>query len=155
MEKQSKTAQHILIGLLAFLGLGAMGGGGVFIISPTGKLMGMPLSMLKNSPFHSFLIPGIILFTVLGLVPLLLIRALIKRPESKFANRFNFFKDMHWSWSFTVYVGFALIIWLQIQMALLSAVAWLHTFYMFFAVIIIFVALLPQVRNSYKNQNRS
>ena len=152
MKKQSKTTLNILLVLLAFLGLGAIGGGGVFIISPDGKLMGMPLSMLKNSPFNSFLIPGIILFSVLGIVPLLLIQALLKKPESKLAERINFFKDMHWSWSFSVYVGFALIIWIQIQMVFLSAVHWLHTFYMFFAVAIIFVALLPQVRNLYKNK---
>ncbi|MFS8082314.1 MAG: hypothetical protein ACMG51_02590 [Ginsengibacter sp.] len=79
----SKATRNLLIAFLAFLGLGAIGGGGVFIISPSGKLMGMPLSMLNNSPFNNFLIPGIILFSFLGLVPILLIIALIKKQESK------------------------------------------------------------------------
>jgi hypothetical protein len=35
--------------LLAFLGLGAIGGGAVLIISPTGALLGMPLSILEKS----------------------------------------------------------------------------------------------------------
>jgi hypothetical protein len=150
MKKQPKKTRNILLFLLAFLGLGAIGGGGVFIISPSGKLMGMPLSMLKNSPFNNFLLPGIILFSVLGFVPILLIIALLKKPESKLAERINFFKDMHWSWSFSIYIAFILIFWIQIQMVFLSAVHWLHTFYMFFAVVIIFVGLLPQVRNLYK-----
>lgn len=68
--------------VLGFLAIGAIGGGGVLIISPSGELIGMPLSELKNSPFNSFLIPGIILFSVLGLIPLLLIIALLKKPES-------------------------------------------------------------------------
>ena len=147
---KSKTTRNILIGLLVFLGIGAIGGGAVFIISPSGKLMGMPLSMLNKSPFDSFLIPGIILFSVLGIVPTLLARALYKKTASKLAERFNFFIDMHWTWTFSIYVAFALIIWLQIEMQMLSAVSWLHTFYMFLAVLIIFVALLPQVRNLYK-----
>ena len=147
---KQKTTRNILIGLLVFLGIGAIGGGGVFIISPSGKLMGMPLSMLNKSPFDNFLIPGIILFSVLGIAPTLLARALYRKTASKLAERFNFFIDMHWTWTFSIYVAFALIIWLQIEMQMLSAVSWLHTFYMFLAVLIIFVALLPQVRNLYK-----
>jgi len=57
---------------------------------------------------------------------------------------------MHWSWTYTIYVAFALIIWIQLEMVFLGAVGWLHTFYMFYSVAIIFVALLPQVRNLYK-----
>ena len=147
---KSKATRNLLIALLAFLGLGGIGGGGVFIISPSGELMGMPLSILKNSPFTNFLLPGIILFSVLGLVPIMLVIALLKKPESKLAERINFFKDMHWSWSFTIYIAFILIFWIQIQMVFLSSVHWLHTFYMFFAVVIIFVSLLSQVRNLYK-----
>ena len=141
---------NILLTLLAVLGVGAIFGGAVLIISPSGDLFGMPLSMLDNSPFSNFLIPGIILFTVLGLVPIALIFALIKRPASQFDGLFNFYKDMYWAWSYTIYIAFALIIWIQLEMVFLRAVHWLHTLYMFFAIAIIFVALLPPVRNSYK-----
>ncbi|MEP7265024.1 MAG: hypothetical protein ABI772_11030 [Bacteroidota bacterium] len=144
------TERNILIALLIFLGLGAIGGGGVLIISPNGKLIGMPLSMLKDSPFNNFLVPGIILFMLLGVAPLLLTFALLKKPKSKLAERINFFNDMHWSWSFSIYIGFILISWIQIQMVFLSAVSWLHTFYMFLAVVILFLALLPQIRNQYR-----
>lgn len=146
----SKSTRNFLIGLLAFLGLGAIGGGGVLIISPSGKLIGMPLSMLSHSPFTNFLIPGIILFFVLGLFPMVIAIALINKPESEFAEHINFFSDMDWTWTMSIYIAFILIFWIQIEMVLLSAVSWLHTFYMFLAVIIIFVALLPQVRNLYK-----
>ena len=144
------TARNLLVSLLAFLGLGAMGGGGLLIISPSGKLMGMPLSMLSHSPFSSFLLPAILLFFVVGIVPLLLIYALIKIPGSKWAQRFNIFSDMHWAWSFTIYTAFALITWIQLEMVFLQAVHWLHTFYMLYAMAIILVALLPQLRGQYK-----
>ena len=140
---KSKATRNLLIALLAFLGLGAMGGGAVLIVSPSGKLMGMPLSILNPSPFSDFLIPGIILFLVLGIIPLLLIVALLKKPTSKLAEYFNYYADIHWAWTYTIYIAFILIFWIQIEMVLLNAVSWLHTFYMFLAVVIIFVALLP------------
>ena len=145
-----KLTRSVFLILLGLLGIGAIGGGGALIISPTGELLEMPLSMLEKSPFNSFLVPGIILFSVLGLVPLSLIIALIKKPESKLAEKINFFRDMHWTWTYSIYIGFILIIWIQLQMVFVDDVHWLHTFYMLLAVIIIFIALLPQVRNLYK-----
>jgi hypothetical protein len=150
IDMKSKATRNILLFLLAFLGLGAVFGGAVIVISPSGKLFGMPLSMLENSPFSSFFIPGIILFLVLGIVPMVLFFALLKKPNNKRAERFNFFKDMHWSWSFTIYVAFALIGWIQMEMFYVQSVHWSHIFYMFLAVVILFVALLPQVRGLYK-----
>lgn len=135
--------RNILLFLLSFLGFSAIGGGGVLIISPTGEMIGMPLSLLKNSPFGSFLIPGSILFTIFGLFPILLTFALIKKPDSRLAERLNFFRDMRWAWTFTVYTAFALIIWLQTEMFFLQGVGWLHNIYMFLAIAIIFVSLLP------------
>jgi len=150
VSKVNRT-RNILLIVLGFLAFGAIGGGAVLIISPTGEMMGLPLSEFKNIPFNSFLIPGIILFIVLGLLPLLLIIALLKKPESKLADKINIFKDMHWSWTYSIYVAFTLIGWIQIQLIFLqSSVYWLHTFYMFYAILIIIIALLPQVRNLYK-----
>jgi hypothetical protein len=144
-------ARNLHLFLLGFLGFGALFGGSVLIISPSGELFQMPLYLLKNSPFDDFLFPGIILFTILGLTPCFLIFALITKPISAFAERFNFFKDLYWAWSYSIYVAFALIIWIQVEMAYIQSVHWSHTLYMFWAIAIIFVALLPQIRNLYKN----
>lgn len=145
-----KVGRNILIILLGFLGLGAIAGGGLLVLSPTGELLEMPVSMLEKSPFNDFFVPGIILFLVLGLFPVLLIFALLKKPEFKLAEQVNCFKDMHWAWTFSVYIGFVLIGWIQLQMVFIQAVHWLHTFYIFLAILILFIALLPQVRNLYK-----
>ncbi len=145
------TLRNIYLSLLAFLGLSAIGGGGALIISPSGKLLGgLPLSILERSPFNDFLVPGIILFVVLGIIPSLLVLALLKKPNSVFADRFNIFKDMHWTWTFSIYVAFALIIWIQVETIFIQGVGWLQTFYMLYAIPLILVALLPQVRNLYK-----
>ncbi len=148
---KSKAGRNIHLTLLGFLGLSSIGGGTLLIISPSGKLLGdIPLSLLKNSPFNNFLIPGIILFVILGLFPAFLIYALLKKPVSRFAERFNFFKDMHWSWSFSIYIAFALIILIEVETIYIQGTSWLQNFYMLFSIPMIFVALLPKVRDFYK-----
>ena len=147
----STTARNIHLALLVFLSLSAIGGGGALIISPSGKLLGgLPLSILERSPFNDFLIPGIILFVILGLIPGLLVIALLKKPSCLLLERINFFKDMHWAWSYSIYEAFALIIWIQVETIYVQGVGWLQTFYMLFSIPLILVALLPQVRNLYK-----
>jgi hypothetical protein len=118
-----KIARNYLFILLGFFGIGALFGGAVLIVSPTGKLLGMPLSLLDKSPFSNFLIPGIILFIVLGLIPYGLVFTLLKKPVSALADRLNLYPDMHWAWTGSIYVAFALIIWLQAEMMFLQFVA--------------------------------
>jgi hypothetical protein len=150
MNTGNTQTRNVLLVLLAFLGLGAIGGGAVLIISPYGEMLGLPLVILAHSPFRSFLVPGIILFCILGLVPIGLIFALLKKFQWNLGEQTNFFNDMHWSWTYSIYVAFALIIWMQVEMVFLQAVHWLHTLYMGLAIAIIFVALLPQVRSLYR-----
>ncbi|MBC8084362.1 MAG: hypothetical protein H7Z21_14260 [Hymenobacter sp.] len=143
------ATRNLLLILLGFLGVGALGGGALLTASPSGKLMGMPLSMLAGSPFTDFLMPGLILFIVLGVAPCLLVMAMLKKPESALADQLNVFRDMHWAWTGCIYVVFALVCWLQLQMVFLNAVSWLHTFYMLLALAILAVALLPKIRAAY------
>lgn len=145
-----KWARNLLLIALGFLGLGAIGGGGALILSPSGEWLEMPLYILNDTPFTNFLIPGIILFTLLGVAPILLLFALRKKPASPLAERINIFSDMHWTWSFCIYIALILMGWIQIQMAFLRSVVWLHTFYMFLAMALVVLALLPQVRDLYK-----
>ena len=42
----------------------------MLIVAPRGEIMPLPLSALAGSPFDTYLGPGLILFTVLGLGPL-------------------------------------------------------------------------------------
>jgi len=151
--RKIKKVRNIFLLVIGILAVGALGGGIVLMISPTGELMGLPLSEFKNLPFNSFLIPGIILFTVLGIIPSLVIIALLKRTESKLAEQINIFNDMHWSWTYSIYIAFTLIGWIHIELIFLQgAVHWLQTFYMFYAVLIITLALLPQIRYLYKKK---
>lgn len=149
-----KLVRNFFLMVMGFLALGAVGGGIVLIISPTGDMIGLPLSEFKNMPFNSFLVPGIILLSLFGVFTSLVIIALLKKPKSKIADRINLFNDMHWSWTFSIYIAFCLIGWIHIQLIFLQGgLHWLHTFYMFYAVLIIIIALLPQIRSKYSKQS--
>ena len=146
----TKATRNLLVFLLGFLSLGALGGGGALTVSPGGQLLGMPRSMLTGSPFRDFLVPGLVLFFVLGVAPGLLAGALVQKPPSRLAEQLNCFADMHWAWTGSIYVAFALIGWLQLEMVFLRAATWLHAFYMGLALAILLVALLPKVRRLYQ-----
>jgi len=70
--------------------------------------------------------------------------------ESKLFDKLNFLTDFHWTCTFSIYIAYALMAWIQIQMMMLNSVSWSHTLYLFTAGAIIFIALLTQVRKFYQ-----
>ena len=106
-----KRIFRLLFILHAFVGLGAIGGGIMAILNPQGP-GGMPTDALKNSPFSNFLIPGIILFIVIGLGNVFSAVTLLLK------SRFQGYISNVFSW--------ALVIWIIIQCIMLNAVAYLH-----------------------------
>ncbi len=62
-----KTCRILALILLLFTALNALIAGGLFILDPSGTRMGMSAAYLHPSPFRSFLIPGLVLFSLIGL----------------------------------------------------------------------------------------
>lgn len=59
-------AGKLAVGLLVWLGLGALAGGAALVAAPDGSVMHMPLSWLAGSPFPDFFVPGLILGGLFG-----------------------------------------------------------------------------------------
>ena len=106
-----KIRSRILFALHLFVGIGAMAGGLAAITNPQ-EPMGISTATLKNSPFSNFLIPGILLFCVIGLGNLL--SAFFFRYKSKYQG----YVSSVFSW--------ALVIWIVVQCIMLGAVNILH-----------------------------
>lgn len=70
MAKRKKTLILVSIALLILTGVNAVVAGFLFIMDPSGVSMGMSLDYLRFSPFQSFLVPGIVLFAVNGMLNL-------------------------------------------------------------------------------------
>jgi hypothetical protein len=147
---KSQFYNSLLIILLAFLSIGAIYGGTALISNPDGAVFNMPVHLLQKSPFHDYLIPGIILLLIFGLFPLYVIYSLIKKPNNFWLHKLNLLSDHHYSWSFTIYTGFALIIWINVQTLIFNAVDLLHTIYSSLGIIIVCIALLPKTRSKFK-----
>lgn len=105
---------RLLFGLHAFVGIGAIAGGLAAIINPVEPL-GMTVETLRNSPFNNYLIPGIILFTVIGLGNVF--SAVMIRHKSKFQG----YISSVFSW--------ALLIWIVVQCIMLNAIAFPHVLF--------------------------
>ncbi|MCA0447921.1 MAG: hypothetical protein LCH54_17010 [Bacteroidetes bacterium] len=67
--------------LLLLNGTGAIYGGWLLISSPDGSSLQLPLDYLKSSPFETYLIPGLILFTVNGLFSFLTLLLMILKNK--------------------------------------------------------------------------
>ena len=109
-----KKVYRLLFGLHAFVGIGAMAGGLAAITNP-GEPLGAPVELLKNSPFSDFFIPGIILFTIIGL------GNVISAFMFRFKSRFQGYISSVFSW--------ALIIWIVVQCIILREVVFLHVLF--------------------------
>jgi uncharacterized membrane protein len=66
------------------------------------------------------------------------------------AEILNILPDMHWAWTFAIYIGFGQILWISIQTVLINAAGLIHLFYTLVGISIISVALLTPVRKYYR-----
>jgi hypothetical protein len=118
--------------LQVLLAVGALAGGAMLFFSPDGSAFGMPLSLLEHSGFTSFRIPGLILFVVNGLFPLVSATATLRR--------------LPWAAPSAMAVGVLLVGWITVEVALLrSFSAPLHGTYLLLGLVIAALALaLPR-----------
>ena len=121
---------------LIFQGLSGLYGGGVLVWDPTGALLQMPLSLLEGSPFATYRIPGLILFTVLGIGPLVVAVGLWRRQV--------------WAWYGAVAVSGGLLIWIAVQVWMVGyhAEPPLQLIYGTLGGTLLILALRPSVRRA-------
>jgi len=148
MKKSIST--YLLIILVCFQMVSAIPAGLMMILDPSGDMLGVPLTMLEPSPFTDFLVPGLFLFLILGIFPLLIAYGLLKKPNFKWTNQLNLYKDQHWSWTFSYYLGLLLVLWVNMQLFFIKSWSILHFVYSMVAVFIIIVALLPSTKKDYR-----
>lgn len=116
MEKNKRHIElYFLIALHCNILCGALYGSIAMLIKSDGALLSMNTDWLKHSPFSTFLIPGIILFFIGVLLPAMSIYGLWRKSEMKSMEAINIFHDKHWGWTFSLYTGITMIIWIAIQ----------------------------------------
>ena len=76
-----KLLRIVALCVHGFVGLGAVAGGLGAMMDPVAP-MGTSTELLMNSPFETFFIPGLLLFTTIGLTNLAAFVVLLRWPKS-------------------------------------------------------------------------
>jgi len=95
--------------VLLFTGVTAMAGGISLMLDRYGDVIGIPLNLLYGSSFSNYLIPGLLLFGVIGIGSLAAALILWKKAEI--------------SWVTTMLAGVALVIWIIVQVSIIGYVS--------------------------------
>lgn len=107
-----RLARRITVGVTVFNAVTAVSGGVAIIL--TGGL-GMSASMLYNSPFDSFLWPGIILIAIVGGTQLVAAVLILARRSSA----------LLW----VAVAGFSMVIWIFVETGIIGGFSWLQGLY--------------------------
>ena len=102
--------------LQAFIGLGAVAGGLLLVCDPSGESLGMPLEVLEETPFTTFLVPGIVLLAVNGL--------------GSFSGAVASFVRHRQAGTAAIALGVFLIAWILAQVYWFAGFHWLHWLYL-------------------------
>ena len=122
-----KVFRYIAMLLLLFNGISAVFGGYVLIDDPTGGGMQMPVELMKTGPFKDYLIPGIYLFSVLGVGSLVVLFMVI------FHTRYHA--------QAVLFEGLATIAWIVTQMIIVQDIVLLQIIYLSVGAILVLCSL--------------
>lgn len=141
----------LLIFLLLFLGLGGLYGGVAMLIDPSGSLLELT-DLLSLMPVSNFVFPGLFLFLIMGIAPIVLVYGLLTCPNWRWTLSISSGSKHHWSWTGTVLLGFLLALWLTIQGLLIGFKWTIQYITAINGCLIIVIAFLPKVRGFYKDK---
>lgn len=138
--------------MLFVLSVNGLVAGVLMLISPDGALLQMDPTFLNGSPFSNYLIPGILLFTCIGVLPLLSLIGLIFKPKWRWADSLNVYSDRSWGWTFSLYSGLGTMIWIIVQQ-FTTRFFILQPVILCLALAIVVLTILPRVilHNNTKN----
>ena len=141
-----------LIAAIAILAITGIYGGVALILDKSGANLKLSTNLLESTIFNSYLVPGIILLILLGFFPTITAFGLITRKKSRVANKINIYKKRHWAWTYSLYCGIMLVLWIDIQVMMIGGGYILQSIYAILGVLIIVLALMPSVMKYYKKK---
>lgn len=129
------TLHRLVLGLCAFTGLTAVGGGIGLLVAPKGSPLVPPLSLLEHTPFDTYLIPALVLLLVVGVGNLVAAALELRRLRgSELA---------------VLLAGAALTGWIVTQLVMVRTLSWLQFLY-FLAGIVTVSAGISLWRNRHR-----
>lgn len=145
LRPRRAVAVRVLTVLLVLEGVSAIGGGVTFLVDTSGGAAGLDPAVLATAPVTTFLIPGLLLVFGLGVPALLVAVGVHRRPATPLAAGLERRTGHHWSWSGSIMLGVALMLWIVVQVQLIDA-SWLQPLLFVVGAALAGVPLLPSVR---------
>ncbi len=142
-------ALWILIFWLVFLAFGGLYGGIAMLLDPSGGSLQMT-EVLSLLPVSNYVLPGLFLLFIMGLLPLFLIYGLLARPNWAWLESFFRQIEYHWAWIGTVILGVVLAIWLIIEGVMIGFKWAIQYVTAVNGLFILFFVFFPSVRKFYK-----
>ncbi len=136
----------LLVVLMFFLGVGALISGPMLFAAPDGHLLQWTPEMLEGTPFTNYVIPGIILFLLVGAYQVVVGYSMLRLPDWRWPDRLNLYRRYHWAWSASWADGVILLIWIGTEAALLGYISPLQPVVAGWGIVLIALTLLPGVR---------
>lgn len=118
--------KRLLFLLLSFIAVTAMVSGLLLMIRPNGELLHLPLSLIEGTIFRSFLVPGILLCTIVG--------------GTNFIAAFQNFQKKSNRYNWAMAGGYITSGWIIAQIIIIYTVHWLHILYLAMGISIILLA---------------
>ena len=134
----NRIVSGVLIALLLF-GAVTSFGGAVLAIAFDGA--GVPKEWLANSPFTSYLMPGLILGVIVGGTQLVAAIALLARR--------------HWALLMAAIAGFGMMTWIFVELAIILQYSFLQTLYfglggLELILVLVLLELVPGIVTSWR-----
>jgi hypothetical protein len=138
-----------LLFILLVLALGGFYGGIAMLADPTGSSLEADV-VLHLIPIPDYILPGLFLLIVMGVLPLLLVYALFARPKWPWIERLFNWSNHYWAWTGTLTLVGILAVWLVVEGLLIGF--WPITYITAFLGLLIFLfSVFPGVRNYFAN----
>jgi hypothetical protein len=149
-KTQKPFAWYVMAGCMIFLSIMALPVGFTMITQPASMPIGMPMEWLNTTPFKDYFIPGLILFTVIGLFPIVILYGLVRRPDWRWLKGLETRLHAHWAWIASVVYGLAVMIWIMVQVYWMGLSHPLQPAVWVLGFVILLIALLPSMRRYYR-----
>lgn len=106
----------VVLTLLTFLGLGAVGGGYAMTFGIGGEDF-MSQEYLEALPLvNSWLVPGLILMIGFGFGSLVVAYGVLQRPTWRWLSGLERLSGHHWSWIATILIGVGQVVWITLEL---------------------------------------
>lgn len=141
-------ALYLQMVLLLVLSANALFAGFLMVTGIAVKGISMSVDQLAQSPFKSFLLPGLLLFFFNGVFPLFTLIGVAFKPHWRWPNVLNLYVGKHWAWAYSIYVGVITITWILVQITMIEFSV-LQPIIAGIGLLILVLTLLPRVMRYY------